>query len=453
MKKGTIFLLSFAVVTVSLFLVFISPARAGEDITEPTEKGLFSVKIMVQDKELKPGKNTIELLIRDKNGRDVERAEITVTPWMPEMGHGVEIEPVISEKGKGLYTADNVYLSMSGRWELRIDVQKGDARDRVVFSFPHIGGIIVSHVHVHLTQEPAGVMGAHVHHAGKWMLSYQYMYMNMHGNRDGKDRVSTSDVLKEYMVAPTDMIMQMHMLGVMYTPIDKLTLMAMIPYLDVEMDHVNRRGVKFTTRSDGIGDVKVSALYSFLNMDNVQFILNAGVSLPTGSIDEEDDTPAGQDVQLPYPMQLGSGTVDLLPGITYLGHKKKWSWGSQFMATIRLGENDNDYTLGDRYRLTFWLSRKLLDWLSTSARLDWQLWEDIDGADPKLNPAMVPTADPDLRDGRRIDFLLGANISPSQGKMKNAKLAIEGGFPVYQSLDGPQLETDWLITAGLQWTF
>jgi hypothetical protein len=37
--------------------------------------------------------------------------------------------------------------------------------------------------------------------------------------------------------------------------------------------------------------------------------------------------------------------------------------------------------------------------------------------------------------------------------MKGAKLAIEGGFPVYQSLDGPQLETDWLITAGLQWTF
>lgn len=37
--------------------------------------------------------------------------------------------------------------------------------------------------------------------------------------------------------------------------------------------------------------------------------------------------------------------------------------------------------------------------------------------------------------------------------MKGAKLAIEGGFPVYQSLDGPQLETDWLITAGLKWAF
>jgi hypothetical protein len=372
---------------------------------------------------------------------------------MPEMGHGIEIEPVISGKGKGLYTVDNVYISMGGHWELRIDVKKRDVRDSVVFNFPNVGGVKVSHVHVHMTQEPIGVLGGHIHQVGNWMLSYQYMYMNMHGNRDGKDRVSTSDVLKDYMVAPTDMTMQMHMLGVMYIPINKLGLMAMIPYLDVEMDHVNRMGVKFTTQSDGIGDVKVAALYNFLNMNNVQFILNGGVSLPTGSIDEEDDTPAGQDVQLPYPMQLGSGTFDLLPGITYLGHKAKWSWGSQFMATIRLGENDNDYTLGDRYRLTFWLSRKWLDWLSTSARLDWQLWEDIDGADPKLNPAMVPTADPDLRDGRRIDFLLGANISPPQGKMKGAKLAIEGGFPVYQSLDGPQLETDWLITAGLQWTF
>ena len=181
--------------------------------------------------------------------------------------------------------------------------------------------------------------------------------------------------------------------------------------------------------------------------------------MPTGSIDEKGHTPLGRDVQLPYPMQLGSGTFDLLPGITYLGSHKIWSWGSQADATVRLGENDNEYTLGDRYGLSAWLSSKWVKWLSSSARIHGQIWEDIDGADPaiaRVNPMMiptVPTADPELRAGKRIDLLFGINLSPDGNTIKNIQMAVEGGFPVYQHLDGPQLETDWIATAGLRWSF
>jgi hypothetical protein len=76
--------------------------------------------------------------------------------------------------------------------------------------------------------------------------------------------------------------------------------------------------------------------------------LDVGVSLPTGDIDQKGDTPAGANQKLPYPMQLGSGTWDFLPDITYTGHSSGWSWGSQELATIRLGENSNNHTLGDR---------------------------------------------------------------------------------------------------------
>ena len=56
--------------------------------------------------------------------------------------------------------------------------------------------------HSHISNEPIGVMGAHAHSTGDWMFSYRFMRMDMEGNRDGTDRLSTRDVLSEYMIAP-----------------------------------------------------------------------------------------------------------------------------------------------------------------------------------------------------------------------------------------------------------
>ncbi len=245
--------------------------------------------------------------------------------------------------------------------------------------------------------------------------------------------------------------MQMHMLGVMFAPNDTLTLMAMFPYVKKEMDHVAKDGRTFTTETDGIGDIKASALYQFYKRAGHSLIANAGISFPSGSIDERGDTLM-PDVKFPYPMQLGSGTVDLLPGITYLGSKADWSWGGQAFVTVRLGENDNSYTLGDRADATAWVVRNMSASFSASARLNSSFWADIDGADPDLGTVfIVPTADPDLRHGKRVDILLGFNATGTKGALKNMVFQLEGGIPVYQYLDGPQLEIDWILTAGIQW--
>ncbi|MFQ5656775.1 MAG: transporter [Candidatus Methylomirabilales bacterium] len=245
------------------------------------------------------------------------------------------------------------------------------------------------------------------------------------------------------------------MFEVMYAPSDDLTLMAMLPFIRKSMDHVTRTGVKFTTESEGIGDFQVKALYTFyrVGFDRHRLIFIPGVSFPTGPIDEKDDTPAGPDQKLPYPMQVGSGTFDLLPGISYLGETDRWAWGVDAMATVRLAENSNDYTLGNQYELSGRLGWKWTDWLSPSIKIDAKIWENIDGADPDLNPAVVPTADPDRRGGERVDLLFGISLYVPRGDLKGLRFAIEGGVPIYQSLDGPQLETDWLLTVGAQYVF
>lgn len=53
----------------------------------------------------------------DESG--VEGADITVTPWMPDMGHGIADAPVLTELGGGRYEATFTF-NMSGAWELQL---------------------------------------------------------------------------------------------------------------------------------------------------------------------------------------------------------------------------------------------------------------------------------------------------------------------------------------------
>ncbi len=300
---------------------------------------------------------------------------------------------------------------------------------------------------------PIGVMGEHIHSEGEIMVSYRYMLMEMEGSRVGTDDISDQKILEQFPITPTRMTMQMHMFGMMYGITSDLTLMAMLPYVVKDMDHITRTNRRFNTDSEGIGDIKVTGLYQILNENRQRIHLNAGISFPTGSIEARDRTPAGPDQLLPYPMQLGSGTLDLHPGITYLGQTDDWSWGTQIVGTLRLGENSNSYKFGDEVMLTAWGAKKWSDWASTSLRIKGRNWGNISGKDSRLNPNLVPTADTTRRGGTQIDIGFGLNLFVPEGDLRTGRLAIEFDIPIYRALQGPQLETDWQLTAGLQFSF
>ncbi|MBV6633971.1 MAG: transporter [Alphaproteobacteria bacterium] len=324
---------------------------------------------------------------------------------------------------------------------------------------------------------PIGVMGDHMHGAGEWMISYRYMYMDMEGNQIGTDDVSPEEIVTTVpnrffgnpgqpptlRVVPTEMTMQMHMLGGMYAPTDWLTLMVMGMYIDKEMDHITFQGGmgttrlgEFTTESSGLGDTKVSGLIALYDDGTHHFHLNAGLSLPTGSIDETDDilTPMGMrpTVRLPYPMQLGSGTFDALPGVTYTGRHSDFGWGAQWSSELRLGRNDEDYALGDKHQLTAWASYSPMPWISGSLRLTGMTQDEIDGIDTNI-VAPVQTANTDFHGGDRLDLSLGLNLVGQKGVLRGHRIGLEVGMPVYQDLNGPQMETDFFLTIGYQYAF
>jgi hypothetical protein len=66
---------------------------------------------------------------------------------------------------------------------------------------------------------------------------------------------------------------------------------------------------------------------------------------------------------------------------------------------------------------------------------------------------MVPTADPDLRAGKRLSVGLGLNFLLPAGTLRGLGFSVEGIIPFYQDLDGPQLERDYTLMFSLRKAF
>jgi hypothetical protein len=145
----------------------------------------------------------------------------------------------------------------------------------------------------------------------------------------------------------------------------------------------------------GLGDTEVRGAYKV----NEVLTASLGLSLPTGSV-EETVTSMRKTFRAPYDMQLGSGTFDLKPALTYnaLSGDALWNWGAQAMST--------------------------------------QAW------------SPMPDADPDNYGGSRIDGAVGASFVVGP-----VSLGVEFGIPLSQDLNGLQMKTDWFATAGLQLMF
>ena len=330
---------------------------------------------------------------------------------------------------------------------------------------------------------PIGVMADHAHKKGEVMLSFRVMHMEMQGNQIGTDDVSPDTIVTTVpnrffgmtgqpptlRIVPTEMRTDMVMLGAMYAPSDTITLMVMGNYIEKEMDHTTYMGGMgttvrgtFQTNPKAFGDTKVAALFPLLgipqagDMSADELTLKAGVSLPTGSTDETAQilTPMGDtpSVRTPYMMQMGTGTFDLEPALTYKARRGKVGFGAQASASIKLDDNKWGYAFGDIYEGTAWLSYRPVQWISISGRVRGRTTERIEGIDPAIM-GPVQTANPDFQGGDRIDFIGGVNLGATHGGLAGHRLALEVGVPAYQDLNGPQMAGNWFATLGWQKAF
>lgn len=303
---------------------------------------------------------------------------------------------------------------------------------------------------------PISVMGDHTHAKGEFMVSYRFMYMNMKDLNRGSRSVRFENALRpigNYMVTSTNMPMTMHMVGVMYAPTDRITINIMVNYSTNEMDHLSSMGGTFKTKVSGFGDTRIGALYKFFNKNKQQVHGQISLSIPSGSIEGSDITPASSpdEVLLPYPMQVGSGTWDAVAALTYLKQWQAVSYGTQAKVLARTGRNNNNYRLGNTYSINNWVAFKTTNWLSFSGRFEFGVIEKIQGENKSLDPMMVITADTE-NSGRTYGSLgFGCNLYAFKGILKNMRLGVETSIPAFQNMNGVQLRNQETLTIGLQY--
>ncbi len=300
---------------------------------------------------------------------------------------------------------------------------------------------------------PAGIMASHVHEKNQWMLSYRYMHTDFEGLVSGREQISNEEVFNTYLMSENVMRMDMHMLMAMYGLNDRLTIMGMTGFSVMSMEmqelavasgHHHMDGMeesgKSAMHSSGLTDTRLSLLYGMLRKEHHHLLVSAGVNIPTGSIQlKGEDMSMYQHQRLPYSMQAGSGTLDVLPAVIYLFNRSSFTFSTQVSSVMRTGSNAAGYRLGNDYTSNTWLAHEWTDFLSSSLRVEANYTEPIKGIDATLYHFYEPSANPSNYGGTVLTAYLGSNLYLRKGVLKNNKLGAEFGLPLYQHLNGPQL--------------
>ncbi len=230
----------------------------------------------------------------------------------------------------------------------------------------------------------------------RWQLGVQYARKKIEGYRSGSTDVSDQDVLWEptetrtdfnFPVVPTVITQEVIAVSGVFQIRPDLGVEIEVPYVRQATDHISivPGYDNFKIETEGFGDVKLSLRkeYSLANDTTVSTFI--GLSFPTGSIDEQGDTPrAPGNQQLPYTMQLGSGTYDIPVSASVSKVKGSLQYGIATQYRLRLGHNDRNYRLGDVAVISGLIATRWGDWAHFSAALDWQHVESIDGGDSEL---------------------------------------------------------------------
>lgn len=301
---------------------------------------------------------------------------------------------------------------------------------------------------------PLGVRDDYTLDAGEFMWTYRYWRDSFTGLRLGEQLISTDDVFGlGFTTVPVEMNNQAQEFEVRIGLSDDLTLSATLPYVFHETFNVTDDGQTFfVTESEDLGDTKVNFLYNLFQVGAYQAHLGMGVNLPSGELDDRDVTAVSfpSDAQLPFNMQTGSGTWDILPSLTMVTQNEYGTVGMQGKGVIRVHNNNRNYTLGDRFMGTVWAGYRISDWLSASARLQHEVWGDVDAFDPDTNPGENPASNPFSTGGNRTSLPLGVNILLQEGPLAGLRMAIEWYYVVAEDLNGPQLSQNNVLVIGWQ---
>ena len=327
-----------------------------------------------------------------------------------------------------------------------------------------------------ITHSPISIMGDHMHKSGEFMISLRRMNMNMKGNLNSTKSLTDADIINlpnpykmgsmpaKLSVVPQKMDMQMTMLGLMFAPSDKVTIMSMAMFVGKDMSLNTYKGMmnreylgSFNTSSpNDLSSLSISSLVRLTESEKYNSHIQLGFSNSIGSnkLTGIVLTPMNmrKNMILPYGMQLSDKSNKAIISYT-LSNKINQDivTGLQLknISTIK----KQDWSFGDKITLSGWVQKELDINTSISFGIYFATEKKINGRDTSII-APVQTSNPENYGGDTIDIGLGVNklFNIFSGEYKD-RLAIEVLFPVSQKLNGPQMKKTWSLNIGYQKTF
>ena len=272
---------------------------------------------------------------------------------------------------------------------------------------------------------PSGITGDYVYMKDQMKVGYRYMNMYYSGNNMGSNSISGQEINDYgYLAYGRTMKHEMHSFDFAYGVTDIITVAANMNFSDKSMTATEFEVAEIPAEpstcesfylsdgiceapcqlvadpecdwvcvdsnpnqptpvipsenwnmsSSGLEDMQIVALIKVFEKDSGSIHANIGLTLPTGKFDELDEYFMAKDGVsdewvLPFPMQLGSGTVDPIIGFTGKYNSDLFMIGAQLKGIFRISENRHDYSLGDEMHMNIWGVFNLFPWLGITGSL------------------------------------------------------------------------------------
>jgi hypothetical protein len=251
----------------------------------------------------------------------------------------------------------------------------------------------------------------------------------------------------------------MTMIGAAYSFSDNFAVMGMASYIENTMHMNTSNGKDYTMTSGGIGDVTLLGKYRAYADDNLvptnQVSVLFGLSLPSGAVNKKFSNNTNDSFNgtlLPFKMQLGSGTVDPIIGLTYQGSRDPFWWGFNTQLEAHLYDNDQGYHRAQEFRYDLYAMKQVHDQVVVHAQLNGQYegqFSDEPFDSRVLGVAgragngnfISPLFDPQNYGGHKLNFGLGVQFQPVPLHI----FELTASLPIHQDLNGPQLQDNWMV--------
>ncbi|MFM8443996.1 MAG: DUF3570 domain-containing protein [Methylococcus sp.] len=320
----------------------------------------------------------------------------------------------------------------------------------------------VDHRQSHLGMTaPAGILFNHMLEKEEdTMVGVRYSYSlqqggMMHGTGSASDPEIVAygcEGIVECTYTPKKMDMSMVMVDLMYAPTDWLTLMLMPQFMSMDMHLRRLEGAPPSTTEDihashggdpshssgGVGDIVMAGMFKLFEAPGHKLHATLGFTAPTGSVNQRVN---GNSEFEHYGMQLGGGTWNIWPSLSYNGYADDFNWGGQINAIVPLEDhNDSGFAFGTMFQSTAWGGYQIQDWLSGSLRALYTYQDSISGRYPQSFVPTGPMDTPQSYGGQFLDVGFGLNAMVQSGDFEGNHFGLEWLQPAYNDYNGYQLE-------------